>query len=102
MSLSEIAEYLKAPPFNLKVNLVTLDEQTPKEWLQLLGDILTTLNEQPRIDLRDETLEETAARLREFLVRTLNYKPPGGPFAPFRQSIFSHLFPLVMHSKEGF
>ena len=79
--LDEIAEYLRAPPFNMKVNLVTLDEQTPQAWLQLLSNVLTTLNEEPAIDLRDEPIDQTAFRLSDFLAKILLYRDAGKPFA---------------------
>ena len=78
--LNEIAEYLRAPPFNMKVNLVTLDEQTPQAWLQLLSNVLATLNEAPPTDLRDESLDQTAFRLADFLAKILLYKEAGKPF----------------------
>lgn len=74
MSLSVIVEFLKAPPFNKRISQIDLDEQTPLQWIQLLSDILTTLNEEERIDVRVESREQTAFRISDFLTRTLNYK----------------------------
>ena len=88
MSLSEIADFLKAPPFNRKVNQVTLDEQSPQEWLQLLSDVLTTLKDTDRVDLRDETPDQTAFRISDFMTRILNYKPTVGVFVIFFVSVF--------------
>ncbi|KAH7827917.1 putative Intraflagellar transport protein 81-like protein [Monocercomonoides exilis] len=74
MSLAQICENLKAPPFNRKVSQVQLSKQTHTEWLQLMSDICTTLNDEPSIDIRDELLPDTIARLVDFIVRILNYK----------------------------
>jgi hypothetical protein len=95
MSLSKIVELLKGPPFERKVTQVTLDEQTPQAWMQLISDIVTTLADEPRIDVRDETPDTTSFRLVDFLTRTLNYQQRLSPFAhnhPCAFNLYSFLF----------
>eukprot|EP01112_Ceratiomyxa_fruticulosa_P010624 TRINITY_DN2819_c0_g1_i1.p1 TRINITY_DN2819_c0_g1~~TRINITY_DN2819_c0_g1_i1.p1 ORF type:complete len:260 (-),score=47.84 TRINITY_DN2819_c0_g1_i1:86-865(-) len=65
---------LNQAPFNKDLTLVSFDEKTPLELLQLLNDVFVEVSTDHNIDLRDETIEMTIERFISFLW-VLKYKP---------------------------
>jgi hypothetical protein len=74
MTLAEVVDYLKRPPFSMRLTQVTLDEKTPIQLLQLLNDVMAKLSLDMDMDIRNEQLEQTSFRMVEFLSRVLTYK----------------------------
>mmetsp|Transcript_51921 Transcript_51921/g.86312 ORF Transcript_51921/g.86312 Transcript_51921/m.86312 type:complete len:680 (+) Transcript_51921:62-2101(+) len=68
-----IVDKLNEPPFQQGLTLVTFDEKSPAELLQLANDVFAILDPKQARDLRDEQPDQTVARMFEFL-RILNYK----------------------------
>ena len=58
------------------LSLVDFDELSPVQLLQVLSDVFGTLSPQAAVNFSQESQEMGAARLAEFLTRTLGYKPP--------------------------
>lgn len=74
-----IVEHLNQKPFNRDLTLVSFDELSPFELLQLLNDVLEYLDPQlHKVDLREESQAKegaTANRMMDFL-RILKFKVP--------------------------
>mmetsp|Transcript_45252 Transcript_45252/g.74986 ORF Transcript_45252/g.74986 Transcript_45252/m.74986 type:complete len:691 (-) Transcript_45252:135-2207(-) len=68
-----IVDRLNEPPFNMQLSLVSFDEKSPFELLEIVNSIMANLSDDHKIDLRDETPEGTANRMMDFF-RILNYK----------------------------
>eukprot|EP00736_Rhodelphis_marinus_P007640 Rmarinus@m.7407 len=68
-----IVDKLNEPPFKLGLNCVAFDEKSPQALLQTLNDILAYLDDEHKIDLREENPEWTCWRMAQFL-RVLKYK----------------------------
>ena len=60
--LRTIVDRLNGHPFNKDLTLVTFDELSPFELLQLVNEVLTHLDDRHGVDLRDEDPSVTAAR----------------------------------------
>ncbi|GFR67031.1 intraflagellar transport protein 81-like protein [Elysia marginata] len=79
MSLSEqmkfIVQELNKEPFNKSYNLISFDSLEPLQLLQVLNDVLATIDPKQKVDIREEAADQTAVRLLQFL-RVLKYKPP--------------------------
>mmetsp|Transcript_22453 Transcript_22453/g.52360 ORF Transcript_22453/g.52360 Transcript_22453/m.52360 type:complete len:676 (+) Transcript_22453:87-2114(+) len=85
MEIQFIVDKLNEAPFNQDLSLVTFDEKSPFELLQLLNRILTEITAEPEIDLRDEAPELTADRFMEHL-RVLGFRHTGS-IDEFRQGL---------------
>lgn len=59
---------------SLSESLVSFDEKSPVELLQLLSDVFSLLSPVHKRDVRDETPEQTVFRLMDFLLRILYFK----------------------------
>ncbi len=70
--LREIVQRLNQKPFEEKLSLITLDEFTSLELLELLNRILVQLDKQHQVNIKEELQEKTANRISEFL-KVLNY-----------------------------
>lgn len=70
--IKAIVQALNSPPFSLGLSLVSFDEKTPLELLELFNEVLSQLDSKHKLDVRDEAQEETANRITEFL-KVLNY-----------------------------
>lgn len=68
-----IVDSLNKSPFNKNFNVISFDSLTSEELLQILSDILQEINDQPRIDIHLEDLEQTAIRFFNML-HILRYK----------------------------
>eukprot|EP01027_Heterolobosea_sp_BB2_P006031 GEZU01009157.1.p1 GENE.GEZU01009157.1~~GEZU01009157.1.p1 ORF type:complete len:103 (-),score=17.21 GEZU01009157.1:27-335(-) len=58
----------------LDLTLVGLDEKSGQDLLQILNDVLSTLDSSQNVELRDEGAEMTASRILDFVGRILNMK----------------------------
>ena len=77
-SVKFIVEKLKGEPFNMTgLSLVVFDEKVGMELVQLLNDVFAKLDDQNKVDLRDEEPEATATRLFNFL-RIVKFNVPQG------------------------
>ena len=72
-----IKDRLNAPPFNMELSLVALDEKTPEGLLQVLSDVCGELDDRHKRDVRDESEEERGTRFTELLT-VLKFKVPKG------------------------
>ncbi|XP_065175590.1 intraflagellar transport protein 81 homolog [Sycon ciliatum] len=70
-----IVENLNKKPFSKKFNLISFDALEPLQLLQVLNDVISEIDPQQKVDLRDEPPEDTAVRMFSIL-RLLKYKPP--------------------------
>lgn len=71
--IKSIVEHLNRPPFSLGLSLVSFHTKKGQELLQLVSDVFGSLDANQKKDLREETADQTAARLLEFIT-VLNYK----------------------------
>jgi len=72
--MQEIVSFLKQPPFNLNLTLVSLDQKSFGDLLQLLNDVFAQLDENQKCKLLNEPPETTKRRFLEFLT-LLGFKP---------------------------
>lgn len=73
--LKFIIQELKKEPFNKPYNLISFDSLEPLQLLQVLNDVIAIIDPKQRIDIREETPDQTAIRIFTTL-RVLKYKPP--------------------------
>ena len=73
-----IVDVLNRPPFSMDLSLVLFDEKTPFELLKTLNDVMAHLDKRHSVDIRDESSEQTGARMTEFL-RVLKFPLPTMP-----------------------
>ncbi|KAA0147941.1 hypothetical protein FNF27_06097 [Cafeteria roenbergensis] len=78
VNVQKIVAGLNAPPFEKKLSLVTFDELSPSELLQLLNDVFAHLDEAHKIDVRDEPPEIGGPRMLQFL-KVLKVSVPSDP-----------------------
>ena len=71
--LKFIIDRLSLPPFNLKLTLISLDEKTPLQLLQLVNDIFVYFDNIHLKDIRDENKDQLNIRMCNFLL-LLGYK----------------------------
>eukprot|EP01135_Chromosphaera_perkinsii_P007956 Nk52_evm28s1073 gene=Nk52_evmTU28s1073 len=88
-----IIEWLNKDPLEKRLTLISFDELTPLELLQLLNDVFSELSPLQKADLRQEPPEDTVIRMLEFL-RILKYKPSIDP-TEFRQGLIQGDRPVV-------
>lgn len=69
--IKEIVQGLNSPPFSMAMTLVSFDEKSPQELLELLVDVLTRLNPKQKIDFSNEQ-GDGPQKIIEFL-KVLNY-----------------------------
>ncbi len=79
-----IVSALNNPPFVMNLTLVSFDEKSPLELLELLNTILATFDDKHKVDIRKETQEQTAGRITEFL-KVLDF--PGEMDMPFQRAL---------------
>jgi hypothetical protein len=71
--IREIVQCLNSPPFNLGLTLVSFDELSPLELLELLNKVMLHLdNSKHNVEIRTEAQDSTANRMTEML-KVLNY-----------------------------
>ncbi|BFZ00683.1 hypothetical protein BsWGS_03721 [Bradybaena similaris] len=70
-----IVRELNKEPFNKSYNLISFDSLEPLHLLQVLNDVLAVIDPKQKMDIREETPEQTAVRVFQ-LLRVLKYKPP--------------------------
>lgn len=68
-----IVDCLNRPPFSLSLSLVQFHNKKSNELLQLLNDVFKELDSKQEKDLREESADQTATRMLEFIT-VLNYK----------------------------
>lgn len=73
--LQEIVSRLNVEPFSMNLSLVTFDEKEPFELMELLNQVLSHLDTNKNINLRDENPESACQQIIEFLT-ILGYKRP--------------------------
>ena len=61
-----IVDALNKPPFSMDLSLVLFDEKSPFELLKTLNDVMAHLDKRYNVDIRDESSEQTGARMTEF------------------------------------
>jgi len=92
--MRKIVEALNREPFHERLTLVSFDEKTPLNLLELLNKILTFLDPKNNVDIRDEPQDKTAQRLTEFL-KVLDY--PSNFDIHFQQALV-HGEKKIIHS----
>ena len=70
--IKEIVQCLNSPPFNKGLALVSFDEMSPLELLELLNEVFTHLDPKHKVDIRSEPQDQTAERMIEML-KVLNF-----------------------------
>ena len=70
--IKEIVQCLNSPPFNKGLALVSFDEMSPLELLELMNDVFTHLDPKHKVDIRSEPQDSTAGRMIEML-KVLNF-----------------------------
>jgi intraflagellar transport protein 81 len=70
--IREIVQRLNAKPFSENFTLVTFDELSTLDLLELLNKILAQLDTRQNVSIKDEPQDQTANRISDFL-RVLNY-----------------------------
>ncbi|EDV28885.1 uncharacterized protein TRIADDRAFT_19806 [Trichoplax adhaerens] len=94
--LRYIVEELKKEPFNRKnINLITFDDQSPIQLLQVLSDVFAEISGQGKVDLRNEEPGATVNRMMS-LLRVLKYKFPN----PDPQSMKNYVNQLIKGDKS--
>lgn len=85
--LRTIVDGLNNPPFKKRLTLVTFDEKTPFELLQILNDVLEYLDpSHGKVDLRDEPQEQTGTRMAQFL-HMLKFQYPQNQIDEFKAGL---------------
>ncbi|CAH8630420.1 unnamed protein product [Heterobilharzia americana] len=74
-TLRLITQKLNGEPFNRNFNLISFDSLEPVHLLQLLNDVIGEIDPKHKIDIREESSDQTAIRLFEAM-RILGYKLP--------------------------
>ncbi|XP_030837564.1 intraflagellar transport protein 81 homolog isoform X2 [Strongylocentrotus purpuratus] len=91
--LKYVVEQLNKEPYRRNYNLISFDALEPLQLLQVLNDVLSEVNPQHKLDIREETPDATAMRMLSEL-RVLKYKPTVEP-ATFRQGLVAGNKPVV-------
>ncbi|XP_067669483.1 intraflagellar transport protein 81 homolog isoform X1 [Haliotis asinina] len=73
--LKFIVQELAKEPFSKNYNLISFDSLEPLQLLQVLNDVLALIDPKQKIDIREESPDQTAIRIFQ-LLRVLKYKPP--------------------------
>ena len=68
-----IVERLRLPPFDLDIDLVSLDEKTAPELLQIFASVVTAIDKQAGSSLAADQSPDSAVRVME-LLSSLNFK----------------------------
>ena len=87
--LRYIVERLNRQPYGKSYTIITFDSLDPLGLLQVLNDVLSEIDPEHKIDLREEPPEQTAIRMLSAF-RVLNYKPKsdtGEGMNSFRQGL---------------
>ncbi|XP_050404861.1 intraflagellar transport protein 81 homolog [Patella vulgata] len=95
--LKYIIQELNKPPFNKNYNLISFDSVEQQQLLQVLSDTLSFIDPKQKVDIREETPDQTAIRIFQ-LLRVLKYKPPtdgGGNLSTFRSGIVQGEKPVI-------
>lgn len=99
--LRYVVDTLNLPPYNKRLNLVTFDSLNTFSLLQVLNDVLAEISPDHKIDLREESPDQTAIRMLN-LLRILQYKPKGDQgegVTAFRQGLIqgdkATIYPLL-------
>lgn len=81
-----IIQELNKEPFNKTYNLITFDSLEPLQLLQVLTDVLSIIDPKQKLDIREESSDQTAIRIFGAL-RVLKYKPPTNDVSAFRTGL---------------
>ncbi|KAL3848360.1 hypothetical protein ACJMK2_019225 [Sinanodonta woodiana] len=73
--LKFIVQELNKEPFSKSYNMISFDGLEPLQLLQVLNDVLSEIDPKHKIDIREESPDQTAVRVFS-LLRVLKYKPP--------------------------
>ncbi|XP_029639051.1 intraflagellar transport protein 81 homolog [Octopus sinensis] len=73
--LKFIVQGLNKEPFNKNFNLISFDSLEPLSLLQILTDVLAEIDSKHKLDIRQETPDQTALRIMNTL-KILKYTPP--------------------------
>ncbi|PAA50779.1 hypothetical protein BOX15_Mlig023972g1, partial [Macrostomum lignano] len=77
-NLKYIVQELNKEPFNKNLNLITCDSLEPIQLLQILNDVIAEIDERHQMDIRNESADQTFARIIDAL-RIFRFKPPSDP-----------------------
>ncbi|CAH1781188.1 unnamed protein product [Owenia fusiformis] len=94
--LKYIVNELNKPPFSKSYNLISFDSLESLQLLQVLNDVLADIDIKHKIDIREESADQTAVRIFGVL-RILKYKPPtdASNLTVFRQGLVVGDKPVV-------
>ena len=94
--LKFIVDRLNESPYKRNFNLISFDSLQSLQLLQILNDVMTEINPQQLVDLREEEPEQRVVRMLNFL-RVMKYKPKtdGGSVSVFRQGIVQGDKPII-------
>ncbi|XP_052104713.1 intraflagellar transport protein 81 homolog [Mytilus californianus] len=84
--LKFITQELKKEPFSKTYNLISFDSLEPLQLLQVLNDIIAVIDPKQKLDIREESPDQTAIRIFTTL-RVLKYKPPNDDVSTFRAGL---------------
>ncbi|KAF8564592.1 Intraflagellar transport [Paragonimus westermani] len=87
-TLRFITQQLNAEPFNKNLNLISLDSLESLQLIQLLSDVMAVIDPTQKIDIREESVDQTAIRIYEAL-RVYRYNCPEEPqeLSSFREGL---------------
>ncbi|XP_025079923.1 intraflagellar transport protein 81 homolog [Pomacea canaliculata] len=93
--MKAIVQQLNKEPFNKNYNLISFDSLEPLQLLQILNDVLAVIDPKQKIDIREESPDQTAVRVFN-LLRVLKYKPPDSVnLSQFRAGLVQAEKPII-------
>ncbi|CAL8097387.1 unnamed protein product [Calicophoron daubneyi] len=83
-----ITQKLNSEPFNKNLNLISFDSLDSLQLIQLVNDVIAQIDPKQKIDIREESGDQTAIRIFESL-RVFRYKCPTDPqeLSDFRKGL---------------
>ncbi|CAH8872973.1 unnamed protein product [Trichobilharzia szidati] len=99
-TLRFITQKLNSEPFNRNFNLISFDSLEPVHLLQLVSDVMAEIDSKHKVDIREESIDQTAIRLFEAM-RLFRYKLPSDAegLSSFRQGLVTGdkmvIYPLL-------
>ncbi|KAF7232150.1 Intraflagellar transport protein 81 [Paragonimus skrjabini miyazakii] len=83
-----ITQQLNEEPFNKNLNLISFDSLESPQLIQLISDVIAVIDPKQKVDIREESVDQTAIRIYEAL-RVYRYKCPTQPqeLSSFREGL---------------
>ncbi|KAF5399607.1 Intraflagellar transport protein 81 [Paragonimus heterotremus] len=83
-----ITQQLNEEPFNKNLNLISFDSLESPQLIQLISDVIAEIDPKRKVDIREESVDQTAIRIYEAL-RVYRYKCPTQPqkLSSFREGL---------------